>query len=596
MIRGVKRVFLLFLIFFAAKFAAAQQVDVRPAVTRALPILQKSAATFVEQRACFSCHHNALPIMTLHMARDRGFAIDAKVLSAVEDKTFRTLRGANALDEAIQGTNASDPTPNDSLLLMSAEAAGVTRDLTTEVIATRMARWQRDGHWITSDFRPPHSSSLFTTTATAIRAMRAYMPGELNAERDTAIASARQWLLTTTPPRSTEDWSFLVMGLVWAGAGEKDIAGAAEDLVRLQNRDGGWSQLPGYESDAYSSGEALFALHEAGVLFSSPELQRGLKFLVSTQAKDGSWHVKTRMLSPAEVSPPYFKTGFPYGKDEFLSYAGSSWAMMALLSALPQSGPGIVPESIAPGPTWIRTALFGSPRNFGVLLSEGLAPNSKTANGTTLLMMSATDPEKIRLLVARGVDVKARTSNGTDALTIAASYRGTTSAVRALLDAGAEVHAPEGVRTRRSPLVFASMTGDLENVKLLLSRGAKPDAEALSEAVTFGNADIVRAFIDAGADASIKESSGVNLLHWATITNRASVIPVLAAAHVPINDTDDNGFTPLMYAATIDQGDTATLRELLKAGADRKIRNTDGKTALDLARRFKHTQHIDALK
>ena len=30
-----------------------------------------------------------------------------------------------------------------------------------------------------------------------------------------------------------------------------------------------------------------------------------------------------------------FSSGFPYGKDEYLSYAGSSWAVMAMLSSLP---------------------------------------------------------------------------------------------------------------------------------------------------------------------------------------------------------------------------------------------------------------------
>ena len=43
------------------------------------------------------------------------------------------------------------------------------------------------------------------------------------------------------------------------------------------------------------------------------------------------------MLSPAEVSPDYFTTGFPYQKDEYLSYAGTVWAVMGLLTALPQT-------------------------------------------------------------------------------------------------------------------------------------------------------------------------------------------------------------------------------------------------------------------
>ena len=79
-----------------------------------------------------------------------------------------------------------------------------------------------------------------------------------------------------------------------------------------------------------------FALREAKIAANTAAWERGLKFLLSTQAADGTWRVKTRMQSPAEVSPPYFTTGFPYGKDEFLSYAGTSWAVMALLRTLPE--------------------------------------------------------------------------------------------------------------------------------------------------------------------------------------------------------------------------------------------------------------------
>ena len=121
-----------------------------------------------------------------------------------------------------------------------------------------------------------------------------------------------------------------------------------------------------------------------------------------------------------------------------------------------------------------------------------------------------------------------------DALTIAATYRNTAGSIQALLDAGAAAQPPEGVRVRHSPLTFASMTGDLENVTLLLARGAKVSAEPLSEAVTFGYPDVVQTMIKAGGDAKIREGTGINLLHWATITNRANLIPILVKAGTPL--------------------------------------------------------------
>jgi ankyrin repeat protein len=139
------------------------------------------------------------------------------------------------------------------------------------------------------------------------------------------------------------------------------------------------------------------------------------------------------------------------------------------------------------------------------------------------------------------------------------------------------------------------MAGDVENVRLLLSRGAKASGEAAAEAVTFGHADVLKALIQAGADVTGAESTGINLLHWATITNRTEVIPILVAAGVPLDDVDGFGFTPLMYAATLDYGDTGVLEALLKAGADRTIKNEEGRTPLQQSQRLGHKQHATAM-
>jgi ankyrin repeat protein len=181
--------------------------------------------------------------------------------------------------------------------------------------------------------------------------------------------------------------------------------------------------------------------------------------------------------------------------------------------------------------------------------------------------------EKVRLLLARGAEA----SDG--ALTVAAASRGTAAVIKLLLDAG--------VPAKDKPLLLASMTGDIDNVKLLLAHGATPFA-ALAQAITFGYPDIVRALISAGAPATLTESSGINLLHWAVIANRPAVIPALVEAGVSINAQDESGFTPLMYAATVDYGDTESLRAILKAGADRSISNSEGRTALEQARYYRH--------
>lgn len=568
------------------------------AIERALPLLQSSASEFVSKRACFSCHHNALPILMLHSAQRHGFTIDKTVLSTVEDKTFRELRAPDALDRTIQVATLDDPTPNDSMLLMAAAAAGMERNLTLAVRTQQLMGWQQeDGHWATSDFRPPHSSSMFTATATAVRAISLYAPVTIVERAHLALKSAQQWLRKTRPV-STEDAAFRLMGLAWAPTLPNvggDVVTARHDLLSMQRSDGGWPQLDGYESDAYSTGEALFALTQSHVKPTDGAFQKGVAFLASTQAADGTWHVHTRMLSPADVSPPYFSTGFPYGKDEFISYAGTSWAVMGLLGAFPDFPLLPLDTEQDRWPRWISTALLGTANDLKQLLESGLSANSKTENGTTLLMMAATDVEKVQLLIGKGADVKARTAAGVDALTIASAYRGTATSLRVLLDAGASPQPTGGVHVRRSPLEFAAMTGDAANVALLLSRGADAETGALSEAITFGHDKIVQLLIHAGADTELTDSSGVNLLHWATITNRSAVIPLLVKAKVPLDEADKAGYTPLMYAATIDFGDTRTLTALLRAGASTQSKNLEGRNAIEQARYFKHTAIETAL-
>ncbi|HVZ21526.1 MAG TPA: hypothetical protein VG871_10715, partial [Vicinamibacterales bacterium] len=126
---------LIFALVTATAAPAAAADAARAAVVRALPMLQRAAQTFVEKRACFSCHHNGLSIMALRMADRRGIAVDARVLDAVETRTFRALRGETALDDAVQAAGLSDPTPNDSLLLVAAHAARLPGALTTAVYA-----------------------------------------------------------------------------------------------------------------------------------------------------------------------------------------------------------------------------------------------------------------------------------------------------------------------------------------------------------------------------------------------------------------------------------------------------------------------------
>ena len=63
-----------------------------------------------------------------------------------------------------------------------------------------------------------------------------------------------------------------------------------------------------------------------------------------------------------------------------------------------------------------------------------------------------------------------------------------------------------------------------------------------------------------------------------------------------VNHIDTNGMTALLYAASIDFGTPAMIEMLLKAGARTDMKTKQGKTALELAREYKHTHLIPSLE
>jgi ankyrin repeat protein len=58
---------------------------------------------------------------------------------------------------------------------------------------------------------------------------------------------------------------------------------------------------------------------------------------------------------------------------------------------------------------------------------------------------------------------------------------------------------------------------------------------------------------------------------------------------------DGNGMTPLLYAASIDFGTPAMIDLLKASGARADARTKEGLTALDLARKYKHTHLLASL-
>ena len=302
---------------------------VEKAVRLAVPQLLAGATGHIEKRSCFACHNQAYPALALVAARKRGMSIPDDFFSSQAEHIAEFLTENKKHFLAGKGTGGQAATA--AYALVTLELAGHKPDDTTAAVAQYLLGFEptRD-YWRMTSNRPPTESSHFTTTYVAMRALRTYGSEEDREKIKERVEAARKWLVRT-PVKETEDRVFRLLGLKEAAASEKEIAAAAWELIKTQRADGGWSQLDGGESDPYATGSALVALYEVGGLKADSGAYRaGVDYLLKTQLPDGTWKVKSR----SRPFQPYYESGFPHEKDQFISISASGWATAALLNAM----------------------------------------------------------------------------------------------------------------------------------------------------------------------------------------------------------------------------------------------------------------------
>jgi mono/diheme cytochrome c family protein len=306
--------------------ATATPAVIRAAVERSVPLLQRIDIPFIKKSGCVSCHHNTLVSMAVAAASRNGYRVDEALVA--EQRRIIAAYLESWRERTLQNIPIAGGVDTVSYLMLGTRAAEQPPDVATDAQASWLKRRQApDGHWAVQTIRPPIESNDIEVTAVSMRALQMYAPKTQKQEFQHAVERARDWL-AGAKAQATEEHAFRMLGLSWAGARSALIAGAARDLMAIQHSDGGWAQMPAMTSDAYATGEVLFALHHGGVGMDNPAFRSGVEFLVRTQLEDGSWYVKSR----AEPIQAYFESGFPHRADQWISAAATAWATTALAS------------------------------------------------------------------------------------------------------------------------------------------------------------------------------------------------------------------------------------------------------------------------
>ena len=308
----------------------------RSALAKSIPPLQETASfskgAFLRHSSkqdCVSCHQQYIPLTAFAFAKAAGASVDRQIETEVLEMVRKDDR--NLFEITAQTTFHPEPAHGYGYALLALAAQNEPPSPEIDAMIHHLILIQgKDGQWHNNLPRPPIQSSDVGATALSIKALKSYqLPGRAT-EIEYSLDRARKWLLRAKPV-TNEEQAYQLLGLSWADARPARLRQLALELSHSQRADGGWAQLRGLESDAYATGLSLFALLGSGAAsVDDANVRRGLEFLLKTQAPDGTWHVRTR----AFPFQPTMRSGFPYSRDSWISATGSSWAAMAIASAL----------------------------------------------------------------------------------------------------------------------------------------------------------------------------------------------------------------------------------------------------------------------
>jgi ankyrin repeat protein len=191
----------------------------------------------------------------------------------------------------------------------------------------------------------------------------------------------------------------------------------------------------------------------------------------------------------------------------------------------------------------------------------------------------------VDLLLEKGAPIDARNLAGSTALYVAAE-NDRLPVVRRLLAKGADPKLPG--RGDVTPLAAAAFKGNDRIVEALLARGVDKTGKApILYAAALGFTPVVRRLLDAGVDVNARYGNDLTVLMWgagyadgAGALDAEAVVSLVLDSGAAIDALDNRGRSALMTAAEL--GHAGIVELLLRRGADRSLKDKDGKSAADL--------------
>lgn len=301
------------------------RASVDAAIERGLGFLAKDALAWKAKHNCVSCHHASLVIWSMREARERGHAVDEPVLTVLTKWLAESGDGRTGVPRPPGIPKALNAGAVWFALALSADSKpdAVSQKGQSLLLKTVERDQTEKGSWASwPETRPPifgNSDESMTALAT-LALISATATGD--AEAKVACDRGVRWLAET---KTDDDPQSLAMRLVlWTKLGRpaREWLPLVRRIKSRQNVDGGWSQTRDMASDAWATGQALYALAHADIKPGEQVIRRGHAFLIRTQRDDGSWPMISRPVKPGGEG---CKSLIP------ITAAGSAWAVLGLV-------------------------------------------------------------------------------------------------------------------------------------------------------------------------------------------------------------------------------------------------------------------------
>ena len=145
-----------------------------------------------------------------------------------------------------------------------------------------------------------------------------------------------------------------------------------------------------------------------------------------------------------------------------------------------------------------------------------------------------------------------------------------------------------------TPLMLASMNGELDIVRNLLDNGAKVDEYKKFVRPRYEEDRLTDLALDCGYYDNLRYDTGKTALFYAVYSNHKEIAELLIQRGADVNMLDERGKTPLMFAVQNNAYECARL--LVLNGANVNHSDDKGNKALKIAEKEMKKVIIDAMK